>query len=86
MYSGSDLIGHTLPFVFLPQLFWSYSSFSEKWTRNMKVVFFNKNGFVVWGLLVFTAHICKNTVIHISENKAAAPEAREPCTSVTLGL
>lgn len=52
----------------------------------MKVVFFNKNGFVVWGLLVFTTHICKNTVIHMSENRVAAPEAAESRTSVTLGL
>lgn len=54
--------------------------------KTLKAVFFNKNGFVIWDSLVFTTHICNNTVIHMSENRAAASEAAELPTSVTLGL
>ena len=52
----------------------------------LRVVFFNKNGFVIRGLLVFTTHIGNNTVICTSENRTAAPEAAELPPNVTLCL
>lgn len=60
------------------------------WVKNglpaLRVVFFNKNGFVIRGLLVFTTHICNSMVIYMSENRAAAPEAAELPMNVTLCL